>query len=76
MKKVYRLYKEMGLQLRNKSPKRRVKAKLRDGRTDAVMSNDVWAMDFAHKPHPLKICFSNPEPFFCPSSIIIHMIKI
>ena len=27
-KRVYRIYKEMGLQLRNKSPKRRVKAKL------------------------------------------------
>ena len=31
-KRVYRIYKEMGLQLRNKSPKRRVKAKLRDAR--------------------------------------------
>ena len=28
-KRVYRLYREMGLQLRNKTPKRRVKAKLR-----------------------------------------------
>ena len=48
MKKVYRIYREMGLQLRNKSPKRRVKAKLREDRTDALMSNDVWAMDFVH----------------------------
>jgi putative transposase len=48
MKKVYRICREMGLQLRNKSPKRRVKAKLREDRTDAVMSNDVWAMDFVH----------------------------
>ena len=38
----------MGLQLRNKSPKRRVKAKLREDRTDAACSNDVWAMDFVH----------------------------
>ena len=29
-KRVYRLYREMGLQLRNKTPKRRVKAKLRE----------------------------------------------
>jgi putative transposase len=29
-KRVYRLYCEMGLQLRNKTPKRRVKAKLRE----------------------------------------------
>jgi hypothetical protein len=31
-KRVCRLYREMGLQLRNKSPKRRVKAQLRDDR--------------------------------------------
>jgi putative transposase len=48
MKKVYRLYRELGLQLRNKTPKRRVKAKLREDRTAAVHSNDVWAMDFVH----------------------------
>ena len=29
-KRIYRLYKEIGLQLRNKTPKRRVKAKLRE----------------------------------------------
>ena len=48
MKKVRRLYCEMGLQLRNKTPKRRVKAKLREDRTDAIRPNDVWAMDFVH----------------------------
>ena len=47
-KRIYRLYKEMGLQLRNKTPKRRVKAKLREDRTEAVQSNEVWAMDFVH----------------------------
>ena len=31
-KRVYRLYRELGLQLRNKTPKRRVKAKLREDR--------------------------------------------
>ena len=36
------------MQLRNKSPKRRVKAKLRKDRAEAVHSNDVWAMDFVH----------------------------
>lgn len=35
-KRIYRLYKEMGLQLRNKTPKRRVRAKLRDDRKDRV----------------------------------------
>lgn len=47
-KKVYRLYRELGLQLRNKTPKRRVKAKLREDRAPAVRPNDVWAMDFVH----------------------------
>ena len=48
IKKTRRIYNELGLQLRNKNPKRRVKAKLRDDRQEAVESNDVWAMDFVH----------------------------
>ncbi len=48
MKKTRRIYSELGLQLRNKHPKRRVKAKLRDDRQEAVGPNDVWAMDFVH----------------------------
>ena len=36
------------MQLRNKTPKRRVKAKLREDRKDAVGPNDVWAIDFVH----------------------------
>ena len=47
-KRIYRLYKEMGLQLRNKTPKRRVKAKLREDRSEATQSNETWAMDFVH----------------------------
>ncbi len=47
-KRIYRLYKEMGLQLRNKIPKRRVKAKLREDRTNAIRVNETWAMDFVH----------------------------
>ena len=47
-KKTYRIYKELGMQLRNKTPKRRVKAKLREDRKDALGPNDVWAMDFVH----------------------------
>lgn len=48
IKKVYRIYKELGLQLRNKTPKRRVNAKLRDDRAEAVSPNEVWAMGFVH----------------------------
>ena len=47
-KKVRRIYNEPGLQLRNKTPKRRVKAKLRDDRAPAMGTHDVWAMDFVH----------------------------
>jgi len=47
-KRVYRLYREVGLQLRHKTPKRRVKAKLREDRRPATRSNETWAMDFVH----------------------------
>lgn len=39
---------ELGLQLRNKTAKRRVKTKLRDDRRPATRSNETWAMDFVH----------------------------
>ena len=48
IKKTRRIYNELGLQLRNKRPKRRVQAKLRDDCQEAVGPNDVWAMDFVH----------------------------
>ena len=38
----------MGLQLRNKLPKRRVKAKLRGDRAEAGTPNEAWTMDFVH----------------------------
>jgi putative transposase len=47
-KRTRRIYRELGLQLRNKSPKRRVKAKLRDDRRAATRPNETWAMDFVH----------------------------
>jgi hypothetical protein len=47
-KKTRRVYRELGLQLRNKTPKRRVKAKLRDDRRTATRPNQTWAMDFVH----------------------------
>jgi putative transposase len=48
VKRVWRLYRELGLQLRNKTPKRRVKAKLREDRRPATRTNETWAMDFVH----------------------------
>src|ERR1700757_4737152 len=47
-KKTRRIYRELGLQLRNKTPKRRVKAKLREDRRKATRPNETWAMDFVH----------------------------
>jgi putative transposase len=47
-KKTRRIYRELGLQLRNKTPKRRVKAKLRDDCKVATQPNETWAMDFVH----------------------------
>ncbi len=47
-KRIYRLYKEMDLQFRNRVPKRRVKAKLRADHTERTHSNHVRAMDFVH----------------------------
>jgi putative transposase len=43
---------EVGLQLRNKAPKRRAKAKLRSDRTTATARNEIWAMDFVREHGP------------------------
>lgn len=44
--RVYRLYRLEGLQMRHKSARRRVMAKLREDRRTAVMPNDCWSMDW------------------------------
>ena len=48
IKRTYRLYTNLSLQLRNKTPKRRVKAKLLEDRSPASTPNQTWAMDFVH----------------------------
>lgn len=45
-KRTRRLYREEGLQLRRKTPKRKVSAKRREDRVAAVAANDCWSMDF------------------------------
>jgi len=52
-KRVYRLYVEEGLQIRNKRPKRKVSAKLRDDRKAPMAPNHVWAMDPRVKPEDM-----------------------
>lgn len=47
-KKTRGVYNELGMQLRNRTPKRRVKAKLREDRCAALAANEIWAMDFVH----------------------------
>lgn len=41
IKRTYRLYSGLGLQLRNKTPRRRVKAKLREDRSTATRPNQT-----------------------------------
>jgi len=57
-KRVYRLYKELGLQLRQKPPKRRVKAKLREGRCAASCSNE----ECVHRVLQRQVSGGVPEP--------------
>ena len=45
MKRTHRIFNELGLQLRNKTLKCRVKVKLRENRCAASCVNDVSAMD-------------------------------
>ena len=45
-KRVYRLYKAEGLQMRKKVPKRRVCPQLRQVRQPAQEQNQCWSMDF------------------------------
>ena len=47
-KRVYRLYRAEGLAIRQKSPKRRVAAKVREDHQEANAPNVCWAMDFVH----------------------------
>jgi putative transposase len=45
-KRTQRIYRELGLQLRNKAPKRKMKAKLCEDRVQATSPNECWSMDF------------------------------
>ena len=45
-KRTRRLYREEGLQLRRKTPKRKVSAKQRQDRVIATAANECWSMDF------------------------------
>ena len=45
-KRVYRLYKEEGLSIRPKTPRRRRSSRYRAGRPAIARPNDCWAMDF------------------------------
>ena len=46
IKRVYRLYREMGLSLRLKPPRRNKAAKLRQPKQIALTANEMWSMDF------------------------------
>ena len=44
-KRIYRLYKEEGLSIRPKTPRRRRSTRYRSGRSAIERANDCWAMD-------------------------------
>jgi putative transposase len=46
--RLRRIYREEGLSLRAKTPKRRRSAVVRQPRTDATALNQIWSMDFMH----------------------------
>ena len=48
IKKTCRVYTQFGLQLRNKTPKQRMRAKLREDRCPALQPSQTGAMDFVH----------------------------
>ena len=45
---VYRLYREEGLALRSKTPRRRKMAVVRETRVEPTRPNETWALDFVH----------------------------
>jgi putative transposase len=45
-KRVYRLYREEGLSLRLKRPKRNKSARLRQSKHQVTAINQIWSMDF------------------------------
>ena len=60
MKRTYRIYRDLGLQLRNKTPKRRVKAKLREDR----MRSHAAERDLGDglRPRPARHRQEDPGP--------------
>jgi len=45
-KRILRLYREEGLAMRRKAPKRRVSCAKREGRSQTTVLNERWSMDF------------------------------
>jgi transposase InsO family protein len=73
VKRVHRLYRLEGMQMRLKPPRRCVMAKLRDDRSNATGPDQVWAMDWMHDERSMDaVCgFSRlwtPEAGYAPSS--------
>lgn len=53
--RVRRIYSGLGLQLWNKTPRRRVQAKLRDDRAPATGTHDVWAIGSRSGPASRRV---------------------
>ena len=48
-KRAYRLYRDEGLNLSRKRPRRHVMGVRREGRSDATKTNDIWSMEYISK---------------------------
>lgn len=65
-KRILRLYREEGLSLRRRKPRRRRSAARREGRPAPVAANEFWAMDFMHDT------FSSGETLRVLTAIDVH----
>ena len=72
IKRTHRIYNELGLQLRNKTPKRRVKAKLRDDRKAPTQRTRLgrWTSSMISSPPARRLGCSRVDTFSRFSPII------
>jgi putative transposase len=61
VKRVYRLYREEGLSLRLKRPRRNKAAKLRQPKQLALAINEIWSMEFVARSSTAGSCACSPS---------------
>jgi transposase InsO family protein len=75
-KRTRRIYRELGLQIRNKTPKQKVKAKLREDRVQAAAPNECGALNGGRSYwESVKVNGAiAPEIFKAPTSPVINFV--